>query len=348
MLNVLEAGKRGLLARAHAPVYSAFVTLVSLFAGLLGTLYADDIKGAFPFVLGWGSVSWPALWFWFSAGLATSMFFVAQRASEAARAGSQAELIERTEELSTLVRTLPPADFLLTFQQIFWDCSVALSGILETLQTQLSIAEVQGAIRLVLAGVATLAQKFDGAGPEIIYAANIMLFRPSDELAGEQIQILKSNLRFSPAETDLTALRGLLTLETALSTTTQSSAPQEPDKDLIPLALAIPKMFQTPQGRWRVLPGAPMAFCTGKLAAYVDTHTLHTWCEEEGDFPQSIAAQIEEYFKSERAQRARSFISIPLKAFEGETVGILNIHRNQTGILAEKEPLKQYELAPSW
>jgi len=323
--------------------YSAIVSLVALFAGLLGSLYADDIKAAFPFWWHRGQISTTATFFWLTAVLGTLMFFAAQQASENERTKSERRLEKRSIQLAQLVRTLPPADFLSTFRQIFWECSVALEGILDATETELNPSLVEGAVRVVLAGVAKLAQKFDGASSDVRYAANIMLFRPTGGLPDPEVDKIRAILRFAPPETDLRALRGVLILERGLSTTNKIGIPLEADPDLVPLALAVPKTDHDPQtNRWRVLPGAPMAFCTGSLEAYTDTNTLGEWCRREGDFPESTASAIDNYFKSQPAQRDRSFVSIALKPFDGEPIGVLNVHRDRVGLLKEKEPVQQF------
>jgi hypothetical protein len=337
--------ERSIAPWARTPLYAAIVSLVGLIAGLLAAIYGDEIKMAFPLVVGYGPVSWHAVYFWSTAILATAMFFFAQRASESERAKSEARLIQRSSELSKLIRTLPPADFLARFRQIFSDCSVAFAGILDAKPPDLNAEIVKKAIRIVLYGAAMLAREFDGAPDGILYAANIMLFRPSSQLTAEEIASLKPDLRFSPPETDLRALKGLLVLQLELSTIARgglSLEAQEPDSDLAPLALAVPTTQTDPNSRrWRVLPGAPMAFCSGDLAAYTDTLTLGKWCRKEGDFPPSTAAEVDAYFGSERARRIRSFISIPLKSL-GAQIGVLNIHRSEVGLLAEKAPVQQF------
>jgi hypothetical protein len=132
-------------------------------------------------------------------------------------------------------------------------------------------------------------------------------------------------------------------LDTNLSTTTAGSEAQ-PDKDLGPLALPIPNVTRTSEGKWRVLPGAPLAFCEGGIDGYADTLTLEDWCREHCDFSSSIAHDVQVYF-SERAAHIRSFVSLPLTRFDEESsvIGILNIHRSEPGLLNEKKPAEQFE-----
>lgn len=341
MLGQLNALFKRIGPRTSA--YAAVVTLLGLFAGLLGSLYADDIKAAFPFVIGNGPVSRPATLFWSAALTTTVLFFFGQRAGEADRKESETRLDQRSAELSRLVRTLPPSDFLSTFRKIFWDCGNALVETVNSPPDELTADAIEGAIRIVLFGVATLAQKFDAASPDVVYASNIMLFRPAHTLSGSEAENVRSFLKFVPAETDLRALRGVLVLKPKLSTTTASGTPPGGDESLIPLALPVPIEIRDERtGRWKALPGAPLAFSTGGLEAYADTLTLGDWCRRDGDFPESTAAAVDEYFRSNRARLVRSFISVAVKPLQGDAIGVLNIHRNERGLLGEKEPVQQF------
>lgn len=204
---------------------------------------------------------------------------------------------------------------------------------------------VERAIRIVLGEVAALAHDFDGRPADVVYAANIMLFRPN-ELVASAKAALTERLRFAEPETDLAALDGVLELRVELSTTTQAKG-YGPDRDLQPMALPLPRIKRSPDGRRsRVLPGAPRAFCERVLDIYADTRTLGQWCREKGDFSESVCNQVDEYFRSQ--QSVRSFVSFPLMQLRDERpVAVLNIHRNREGILrsravAEAEVLDQF------
>ena len=77
------------------------------------------------------------------------------------------------------------------------------------------------------------------------------------------------------------------------------------------------------------------------MSIYSDTRKLAEWCRKEGDFSPSLCMDIEQYFQSERATKLRSFASIPLiDSSSNGRIGVLNIHRNNTGLLEEREPVK--------
>jgi len=68
------------------------------------------------------------------------------------------------------------------------------------------------------------------------------------------------------------------------------------------LVLPIPRTEKTVQGAWRVLPGAPLAFCRKRPNGYEDTATMATFCEVEGDFPPSVIQELRGYFGEPQSQ----------------------------------------------
>jgi hypothetical protein len=124
-----------------------------------------------------------------------------------------------------------------------------------------------------------------------------MLFCASEKFDDRKIKEIADILKFSPPAIDLRALRGILEFHIPLSTASPALAPLEYDDVLVPIALAILRIARDSRtNRWRVLPEALVAFCNGSLAAYTDTHTLGEPCRREGDFMESTAPSIEEYF----------------------------------------------------
>jgi hypothetical protein len=323
---------------SRRPVYAAGVTLLGLLAGVFGSVYSTEIGAAFPFSWIGGAIPWHPSLFWGTAIATALLFFLRQGAIDGAHRESEENLGRRSDELVKLIRTLPPGGFLSTFQRLYWHCSDVLVDVLNVPTEELPAASVERAIRIVLSEVAALAHDFDGRPGDVLYAANIMLFRPAESLAPARAA-LAERLRFAEPETDLTALEGILDLAVELSTT--QAEDYVPDRDLQPMALPVPRMKRSPDGRRsRVLPGAPRAFSERLLDIYADTHTLGQWCREKGDFSESVCKQVENYFRSQHS--VRSFVSFPLMQLRDKRpVAVLNVHRNKEGILrtrTESEP----------
>ncbi len=344
-LRSLRSRERWYRKLARRPEYAAGVTLLGLLAGVLGSVYSADIGRGFPFSWIGSSVPWPPVLFWGAAILTALLFFLRQGAIDAARRESEETLGRRADELVKLIRTLPPTGFLSTFQRLYWHCSEVLTDVLNVRADEVPRTSIERAIRIVLGEVAALAHDFDGRPGDVLYAANIMVFRPAESLALERTSLSK-RLRFAEPETDVSALEGVLDLWAELSTTTQAED-YGPDPNLQPMALPVPTTKQSHDGqRSRVLPGAPRAFSERLLDIYADTNTMGQWCRQRGDFSESVCKQVDDYFRSQRS--VRSFVSFPLMQLrDNRPAAVLNIHRNKEGILrtrtgSEAEVLDQF------
>lgn len=312
----------------RGPLYATLVTILAVIAGVLGSVYSKEIGNAFPFYWGpYDSLSPHALGFWSTLVTFALLFFFRQAATDRAR-----------QQLVDLLRTLPPADFLSEFDRVLSACEEAAATVLR--DSVGTTEAVERAIRVVLDGVVTLAALFDGRPYGVTYAANIMLFQETSSLPEPDMVRLKERLKFLDPEIDARALYGVLDLQRPLSTTTGTREP-EADGDLQPLALPIPASIRSGDGRrWRLLPGAPLAFVRGSMELYTDTSTLGEWCRTYGDFSGTVCGAVEAYFGSPTGMRIRSFVSFPLA--RAREIGVVNIHRDQPGLLAEKEPAKQF------
>ena len=100
--------------------------------------------------------------------------------------------------------------------------------------------------------------------------------------------------------------------------------------------------------RYKVFPGAPLAFTEREPSHYTDTAGLPRWCEVYDDFTRQIITSMAEFFVK---SPVRSFLSVPLfvltdQGFDEDTVdpiGVLNIHSSQTGLLkGGGEPLTHF------
>jgi hypothetical protein len=313
------------------------ITVLVVLAGAFGSLYSDEIRSAFPFRWGIGPIGWHAVLFWVTTLSAAVLFFERQRAIELARQASEEQLNRRADALASLVRTLPPAGFLSMFHDLHWECSNVLNSILQLSPDDPAPEKVRQAIRIVLGSLARLAHNFDGRPSLITYASNIMLFRSPGSLSDTERTELRGRLRFVEREIVLAALDGVLDLRVDLSTTITDQG-NKPDPGLVPLALPIPSDPRSRDGlRSRVLPGAPKAFWERKLDLYANTATLGKWCRTRGDFSESIAKEIDDYFGRDMGAHLHSFVSFPLGWPDQRPVAVLNIHRNKEGILRATE-----------
>jgi hypothetical protein len=315
------------------PLWPTFLTLLVIVTGEYGAVFGDDIKAAFPISLGW---SWHATTFYCLAFVAGWLFFWRQRADDHQRA----VLTEQTEKLETLVKTLPPANFLEHFAEYYLTADKAMEVAFGPPPEKLDQQNLERSTRHILRLVAALAQAFDGNHVNVTYAANVMLFRPLESLSKLQQTAIEKRLRFREVGVRCAGLKGVLDLVTSFSTTSTSEE-ESPDTGLRPLALPVPHDLTTRQGRYNVLPGAPFAFAKSEFSYFPDTWQIPDWCEQRGDFTAAVREQVREYFQ--QAQHFRSFVSIPLVSTgqilgfagtEAETpIGVLNIHSDRTNLL---------------
>jgi hypothetical protein len=334
----------------HHPLWPTFLTLLVIATGEYGAVFGEDIKAAFPISLGW---SWHATAFYSLAFVAGWLFFWRQRADDHQRAA----LTEQTEKLETLVKTLPPANFLEHCAKYYLTADKAMEVAFGPLPGQLDQQNLERSARHILRLVAALAQAFDGNHENVTYAANVMLFRASDSLSPLQQSAIEKRLQFREAGVHCIGLKGVLDLVTQFSTTSTSKE-ESPDESLHRIALPVPHEPKTRQGRYNVLPGAPYAFAMSEFSYFADTWDIPNWCEQCGDFTAAVREQLREYFQ--RAQHFRSFVSIPLvstgqilgfaDAEDKTPLGVLNIHSNRlnllkggaSGALGGFNPLQQF------
>jgi hypothetical protein len=341
-------GKSFLNRAAGSAAYDVIVTVVITAAGVIASLFADNIKEAHHLLV--GTISWPAVAFWVTAILAAILFFFGQAAKDERRKQAEQRLDSRADELANLIRTLPPGDFLSELGGTYSICR----RILATTQSgfrDIGPVGVKKSIREVLQSIASLARKFDAESPRSHYAANIMRFRAAASIAATDENDTRARLRFCEPEVALGSLEGILDLDRELSARlegTVGDAPA-PDDQLQPLALPVPRNAMSGDGkRWRVLPGAPLCFVktivarTPVLDAYADTRTLGAWCRKQQEFSESIAQQVEKYFSGPAGERVASFVCFPLVRLEddGVPVAVLNVHANRPAILRQNQSTK--------
>ncbi|HUY27929.1 MAG TPA: hypothetical protein VMV27_10960 [Candidatus Binataceae bacterium] len=242
---------REVLTAASGALLAAVVALLTLMAGLFGTLYTGQIQSEFPFSRLRLPVPWQAAVFWATALVSAFLFFLGQFVAGQRRDHATRDLYGKADELANLIRTVPPPDFLYVFGSIYSDRFAVLSEVLPAASPKEAI---QKAIRIVCAGIGTLAQKFDRQPPNTLYAVNIMRFRAVGGLTEAEAAGVQRRLKFCDPATDLRQLEGILDLDCELSTSTRV-APDKPDPTLVPMALPVPRIWRTADSlRWRVLP----------------------------------------------------------------------------------------------
>jgi len=313
-----------------SPGGGTFVAFLLIVAGTLGSLYSTEIRSATPFA--WPSlreaeIAWSALQFWFFVVLTSGLFFLRQQAVD-----------ESINELVEVLRSQPPSDLLGVFKETYEKCDRVAR-----VESQPNRAELAKKIRAVLTGLATLARRFDGEAESVRYATNIMIFVPTAHLTptSAQVKQLEAFLLHRDPETSLEKYRGILLLEHELSTVVPSG---DPDMEVKRIAFQIPHTanLKTSGGKWRVIPGAPMAFIKGDCDGYADANRLTEWVRANSVLGDDFVRALDKYFREHGAQ-VQSFVSLALSDGSGsEPLGVVNIHRNRPDMLRAEQKLKHF------
>ncbi|RME12723.1 MAG: hypothetical protein D6816_00630 [Bacteroidetes bacterium] len=333
----------------RSPWYAVFVTLALVFVGFWGSAYGEEIRQAFPFYWGQGNLSWPALVFWIALAATAFLFWSQRWAIDRARKRGEERVEEYVTELSEIIRTMPPRNFLNLFGTIYRQCENLTWSALNGGSTR-NRDDLIKAIRGVLYGYAKLAEAFshDGNGDQVPCSANVMVYFPSSSLNDEQRSKLQKMLIMCDSTTCIERLKGVLLLRTDLSACTKKQ-PGEEDDELVSIALPVPREIRITikRGRrqvWKVLPGAPKAFALKETDFYVNSTQLLKWCSENGDFTEEVKQHIEDYFQNPATPTVGSFIASHLSKGEGDDedpaevpLGVVNIHRRESGILKNRE-----------
>lgn len=102
------------------PIISALISLAVIVAGLLGSIWTEEIKSAMPFsVAQLAGPTWRVTLFWALAFGSTATFFFRQTAIDRERRSAQGLLSSRANELKDLIQTLPPRSFLDRFASLY-------------------------------------------------------------------------------------------------------------------------------------------------------------------------------------------------------------------------------------
>ena len=333
------------VAIGNHPLFAVAVTLLGVIAGLVGSLYTEQIKRSFPFHLSWPVSADPqAILFWLIISSFALMFFGRQWASDKSVLKAQRELIEQSASLQALIKTLPPEGFLSWWSSRYCACRKVARKVLNT--KEITIDQIEEAIRQVLQHVVFLGVEFDGVPADCRYAANIMLYCNREGMKDDEMNRIGGILKFF--DRDYSALQGYLELLPKLSVASDTEKHAQ-DEHLEAFALPVDKLEVSEHGKIRQLPGAPLTFWQNGPSHFADASQLAEWCMKHGDFSDSVEQAINAYFKSERAQRIKSFASIPIpnpKSVDdgkvSQPMAVLNIHRDRMDMLRGADAFKLF------
>lgn len=335
---------------AGKPVFGGLTAGLGAIVGLIGGLYPDQIKSAFPFGLGTDFV-WQSLVFWISLFLFGWFFKLNVEAQNRAQnqaisrlhAQSQSQ-IEALDALSgnatllnELVRTMPPKDFLREAETYV---RLAYRAATDGLAGDSSDEQIVTGIHSCLAALLTLTWRFENSPKDATYSINYMGFEKMS--SASEAANRRSEIRFIEPFRDLSTLDGVLVLEAGTwFELTPEGVIRPSTVDQLP-ALTLPILAEnvrTYRGRSMVLPGAPEAFCNPETAELiVNTRELGAIVQQRTGIDHNVATDISEFFDGTNGRRVGSFLSLAL-ALPGSDgrltapVGVVNINCSREGLL---------------
>jgi hypothetical protein len=220
--------------------------------------------------------------------VALSLFFVRQRVVDKRRERVQSDLErsqQRLEELPDLVRTMPSEPFM-------QDLGIALEKCQVLHDATTCRAELLDSIRVLLYWVAVLARGFDGTqARNARFATNVMIF-----ISAQDAGAWDEKITFASPGTALSGLEGVLALCCDLTSLDTGDL----DDQVPEIALPVPKQIGTPKdlggNGWQALPGAPMAYSQKRFEHFERAAQMADWVRDYGNFPPSVAHEIEAYF----------------------------------------------------
>jgi hypothetical protein len=308
---------------AH-PITAAVLALIAPVAGVWITFRRDFILAGMaklttftqrPF---WGEYGDIFVFVILLSGLMIG--FALHKAAEAAKAKERLQALE----------TLPPKGILESFEnsfvQSYW-------GAVQGMEIGTEDSKIMASIRSVLDGLLSLVAHFHGSPRGVRYSVNVMIFENFEIITPEEAKDLRSSASFIEPDVGAEALNGVLRLVPELAVCSVNGKIQ--NDTLSEIVLPIPrKEFQTDRGLTTLLPGAPRAFSTRVKFFYHDTRELGKECRETTALRESVAAEIDTYFKQGLGREVKSFVSLPISIpsvddAESDVIGVVNIHTNQ-------------------
>lgn len=364
---------------ALQPGYAALTACVGAAAGLIGSVLSDEISAVPPFIwlravspdaLGGLGLYFPSVIFLVAIVVFGWLFAQGFRAQLEAQRDVTAELksgvnsvndhlggqistldksvaaVRQTfeEQLTRLeesVRSLPPDDYLVEFEEQF---SIGMTHASKAFLSRNAVqdrANISSAIVVNLVAILSLALAYDGPSKGVRYGITVMIYRRLDPK--NPVEGLRG--RFIMVEPNLAVetLAGYLELMPEFCFEAELRAAATPMAGVKSICLPVPlASHQFDEGRTTVLPGAPTAFLEREVQYFENASELEAVIESQTALRTSVAQQARNYFSEHSVgSQIKSFISIPFgfstaDGEDEEPVGVINVHSTEPALLGGK------------
>lgn len=318
---------------------SAISLLLVIIVGAMASIYPNEIiNNRTPcWFVSESECSYQASFFWFFVFAAIITYTFGQILQMSRIYASQKKLDSMIKRL----QTLPSDNYLPSYQSCYRTAAASTFLILQL--QDLKTSDINKTIRIVLGAILETAKDFDKIGNNIMYSANIMLWRPNqtDIEATSPLDLFNAigNSNHS----------GFLELVPELSTTTALiNDTYDKDDNALPLLLPVPvnrMKVADAKGfiKEQILPGAPYAFVYKVFASFENINSLHAWLDQKSALDLATINKVKSYFGMKgNGKDILSFGSIPILSPSANAnmsdkipLGVLNLHSAEEYLLQD-------------
>jgi hypothetical protein len=223
----------------------------------------------------------------------------------------RSDLDQSLKKLDTAVKrlnTLPNEAFLPSFQDSYGEAFAV--AVLTIASPEVLKAQVDAAIRAVLAALADTARDFDGGKNDAVYRAHLMLFRPR-----EMRSLVSDSLGLPTISSQHLEYAGAL--ETVVELSTSLTARGDIDAALVTIHLPIPAegmdYFDADLGRTRssLVPGAATSYVKGTFDSFATIDDFLARLKESS-LDRTHVGAIQRHFVEGPGRDIKSFATLPV------------------------------------
>lgn len=252
---------------------------------------------------------------------------------------------KREDFLFAVVQTSPPAGFWKRHHQATLRANENATSV-EIWVADGDIQEYQQAVRVVLDDLLNLVMEWDESNlaRKVDYRANIMRVVHFKDEPDFKVNSGLDRFLHKPEQEHYS---GVILLEDNTYSTTTKTAQPDPDPDIKPILFPFTNKDEENEHMFHTnLRGAPYAVASGSHCYVEDVEEIvEHYTKHAEPFSAKIKAKLEEYYYK-KDYPAHSILSIPLYGTDkqGEEVVryVLNLYRNQPGMLYKGEKAKEF------
>lgn len=343
------------------PVCSAGLALFAIVLGLLASLLHEKILSAWPFpyfsdeeIHKWGDVVHEAAVFWILILLFAIVFALREMVRSTDNEEIRTGFHQQLDRVIYVTEYTPPPEFYSQFERYFKEAVTVADKAIELVRsaTVTGINPLTEPVRLVQDFILQLTRLWDITAAaetvsDLVYRSNIMWYLPKDTNLGEEAQsrIYELSKKFYEYEGAAQLFRdvdGFLIVDSEMSTKEKTDGQKDDEIENLLLLCFVDQSRPS-----KNLLGAPIAAITGEMSYVNDTSEMARFAKKQRVFSRGELTNIDSYYQGDN--KGRSIISVPIfakydVAEARPPMGVLNIYRDQAGIMGSKGRATQFAL----